>query len=362
MKCSLLANCATVALGLAPLGTVGAQTAAPAVGAHTAVVHPSAANPVAPAVDTTARHTVPAHAAAPARSVGSTVSRVHRHRHAIETSAPPAAHVAPGAADEGGQVVTFRFAALGADGGHEPVLTCAVLRACVVDLEPGERLLVPAPIIGDAVRWRAGVAPTGPGGSASIVWVKPTDCELATNLILPTDRRVYHLALDSGPCGAAGVRVRYVSRARFTYPDDSTRAPGSAPRTVVASAATAASGADAQAFAGIPVDALRLNFSYDLRRDRRFPWSPARVFDDGAHTFIQLPPEAEAYAAPALFELDDGGAKTLLNYVVRDGFYVTDRTFRRAALIVGQGKQEQKVELENRAYGRAPSIAGRRAP
>src|SRR5438067_3025318 len=34
----------------------------------------------------------------------------------------------------------------------EPVLTCPVLRACVVELEPGERLAT-RPIAGDRVRW-----------------------------------------------------------------------------------------------------------------------------------------------------------------------------------------------------------------
>lgn len=364
MKCSLLANCIAVVLGLAPLGVLpaqaGAQTITPAANGRTAPPRPAVVSTSATVTDSARRPAI----LAPAAAVGSAAPRAHRpvshHRHPPAASPPPVS--ARDAADAGGQVVTFRFAALGADGAREPVLTCAVLRACVVDLEPGERLLVPAPIIGDAVRWRAGVAPTGPGGSASIVWIKPTDCDLATNLVLPTDRRVYHLALDSGPCGAAATRVRYTSRARFTYPDDSAGAPLATARASATAASPTALGDDAQGFAGIPVDALRLNFSYDLRRDRRFPWSPARVFDDGAHTFIQLPPEADAYAAPALFELEDGGSKTLLNYVVRDGFYVTDRTFRRAALVVGQGKQEQRFELENRAYGRAPAAAGRRAP
>ena len=293
------------------------------------------------------------------------VTRRHRvvRRRAVTPRSAPSFAAVP--VEAGGRVVTLRFVADGADGTREPVVTCAVLRACVIDLEPGEQLLGHAPIIGDAVRWRVGVAPSGPGGAAAIVWVKPTDCALATNLVLPTDRRVYHLALDSGPCGGSAVaRGRYVSRVRFTYPDDSARASATARTAAIgtASATAVALGDDARTLAGIPVDALRLNFSYDLRRDRRFPWTPARVFDDGGHTFIQLPREADAYAAPALFELDDAGGKTLLNYVVRDGFYITDRTFRRAVLSVGQGKQEQRFEIENRAFGRASGSAARGAP
>jgi type IV secretion system protein TrbG len=88
-----------------------------------------------------------------------------------------------------------------------------------------------------------------------------------------------------------------------------------------------------------------------VKRDKRFPWAPAQVFDDGVHTFIRIPPEAAAHPAPALFELANGNGKMLMNYTVRDGFYVVDRTFRRAVLVLGQGKREQRVELENLRFG-----------
>ena len=350
MAVTALVGCETAAVAKAQVVARPAASTRPT---------PASAAPRASAADSTG-HTVGPTKQATAGTAAPPVRRRHRgvRAHPIAVRRAPSAAAAP--REAGGHVVTLRFAADGADGAREPLVTCAVLRACVIDLEPGEQLLGHAPIIGDAVRWRVGVAPSGPGGTATIVWVKPTDCDLATNLVLPTDRRVYHLALDSGPCGdASAARGRYVSRVRFTYPDDSARA-SEAARTAAsgtASATAVALGDDAGTLAGIPVDALRLNFAYDLHRDRRFPWTPARVFDDGGHTFIQLPPEADAYAAPALFELDDSGGKTLLNYVVRDGFYVTDRTFRRAVLSVGQGKQEQRLEIENRAFGRASRTA-----
>ena len=356
----------TTAGGAALAALIGCETVA--VLDAQAVSRPTqASRPAAPGVvqnmvgtDSTA-HALAASRQTTSGTAAPRVPRGHRvvRRRAVTSRSARSPAAAP--VEAGGQVVTLRFAADGADGAREPVVTCAVLRACVIDLEPGEQLLGRAPIIGDAVRWRVGVAPSGPGGTAAIVWVKPTDCDLATNLVLPTDRRVYHLALDSNPCGgSAASRGRYVSRVRFTYPDDGART-GAVP-SGAAPATAAALGDDARTLAGIPVDALRLNFSYDLRRDRRFPWTPARVFDDGGHTFIQLPREADAYAAPALFELDDAGGKTLLNYVVRDGFYVTDRTFRRAVLSVGQGKQEQRFEIENRAFGRASGGAARGTP
>lgn len=288
-------------------------------------------------------------------------------RRVVRPATRPVAAPVTAMAATSGRTRTLAFPPADAEFTRDPLLGCAVLRACVIDLEPGERLLGGGPIIGDAVRWRLGTAPTGANGASTVVWVKPTDCGLATNLVLPTDRRVYHLALDSGRCdGAAVGGGEYTSRLRFTYPADPAHAstartssahspagvPGDLPTRLAAIGGAAAP--ERPAIVGIPVDAMRLNFAYAVRRDRHFPWAPAHVFDDGGHTFIQLPPEADAHAAPALFELDDAGAKSLLNYVVRDGYYVTDRTFRRAALVVGQGKHEQRIDLVNQAFSRVP--------
>jgi type IV secretion system protein TrbG len=283
-----------------------------------------------------------------------------------------------------GSVVAFPY------GVGEPVLRCAALRVCVVDLEPGEHL-VSRPIAGDVVRWHIGTAPAGPDGAGTLVWAKPTDCDLSTNLVLSTDRRVYQVMLEAPPCDRASTNPRANAAGpdggghlTFYFPDATV--PGAVPRSATpadhrvagglgggarnaAPDATPAStlvaarrggdvpggGAD-PAIVGITVDVTRLNFDYRVKRDRNFPWSPAQVFDDGVHTFIKIPPEAAAHAAPALFELPGGpggddDAKTLLNYTVRDGFYVTDRTFRRAALVLGQGKHERRVHLENPRFG-----------
>jgi type IV secretion system protein VirB9 len=253
-------------------------------------------------------------------------------------------------------------------GVSDPVVTCGTLRACLIDLEPGERL-VTKPLAGDMKpggRWYVGTAPVGADSANTLVWVKPTDCGLATNLVLSTDRRVYTLALESPACGGAGHRTRAraaASHFTFYFPDSTV--PGAVPRparmaetpagtaagrdlTLARDGAPPGSGA---ALAGISVDVARMNFDYRVKRDKRFPWAPAQVFDDAVHTFIKIPPEAAAHPAPALFELTDGGGKTLMNYTVRDGFYVVDRTFRRAVLSLGQGKHEQRIDLENPHFG-----------
>lgn len=220
--------------------------------------------------------------------------------------------------------------------GHStPTLTCTPLRACTIQLEAGETL-VHEPIAGDVERWRIARAGAGPDGRSSIVVVKPTDCAITTNVVLSTDRRIYDLTLDSPPCreGTTNPAGQGGRQVRFYYPDDTLRPEPSA-----------------EAVDTVGIRIVELNRNYRLPRKPKFPWTPAEVFDDGAHVYIRIPESARHQAAPVLYALEEDGSRTLLNYTVRGDMYVTDRTFRRGLLVLGSGRTEQTLELENQAWG-----------
>jgi len=82
-------------------------------------------------------------------------------------------------------------------GVYQPVLTCTVLRICIIELEPGETVLSMGS--GDHVRWSLDHGQTGPGANTTYITVVPTDYDLTTNLVISTDRRMYHMTLDSPP-------------------------------------------------------------------------------------------------------------------------------------------------------------------
>lgn len=250
-------------------------------------------------------------------------------------------------------------------GRADAVLPCRVLTACVVELERGERLTAP-PLAGDQARWViADVAAVGQDAIPLVV-VKPKQCGIATNLIVVTNRRVYDVGLTAASCrrsrddGNPG-GPRGTPRVRFYYPDVARAA--DAARVLVA----APLAADSTAPSGVPrvgsAPAPALNQSYRVVRARRrlfrrepvrLPWEPAAVWDDGAHAYIQLPPEARRHAAPVLYALEEDGSRALVNYTIAGGpertVYVTDRIFRRAALVIATGKSEQRLVLENRAW------------
>src|SRR4051794_10567524 len=81
-----------------------------------------------------------------------------------------------------------------------------------IALQPGEALVSVA--AGDTVRWVIGDTTSGAGPSRRVhILVKPSAAGLATNLLISTDRRVYHVQLESNPGGA-------MASIAWTYPDD----------------------------------------------------------------------------------------------------------------------------------------------
>lgn len=94
-----------------------------------------------------------------------------------------------------------------------PIIVCAPLRICIVELEPGEHL-VEAPHIGDSVRWRISPASYGRANAPITVLVlKPQEPGLDTTLLITTDRRAYYMRLVSKP-------EDFTARVAFEYPDE----------------------------------------------------------------------------------------------------------------------------------------------
>jgi type IV secretion system protein VirB9 len=75
---------------------------------------------------------------------------------------------------------------------------------------------------------------------------------------------------------------------------------------------------------------------------------PVHVMDDGAKTYIQMPLETVHRELPVLVVKGPNGSE-MVNYRVKDNMYIVDRLFDRAALLLGSGKHQTKVELIRRA-------------
>ena len=201
-------------------------------------------------------------------------------------------------------------------------LYCAPGLVSDIALQPGETLISVA--AGDTVRWIIGDTTSGSGSNRRThILVKPSAARLSTNLVIATDRRVYHVEARSNSRGA-------MASIAWSYPDDA----------LLALRGTAPAQGEPVSTA-VSVD--QLNFDYRIDGDN-VPWRPIRAFDDGRQVFIQFPPSLAEGEAPPLFVTGDKGRAELVNYRIRGRYYVVDRLFAAAELRMGE-KRKQVVRI-----------------
>jgi|TARA_R110002020_G_scaffold470160_1_gene695763 type IV secretion system protein VirB9 len=206
-----------------------------------------------------------------------------------------------------------------------------------IALQPGEELVSVS--AGDTVRWVVGDTISGSGNTARAhVLVKPISSGIRTNLMIATDRRTYHLELESTDGG-------YMAALSWRYPADELA--GLTARNERAIARDAGS-----IERGLTLEGL--NFNYRMTGDSP-AWKPVRVFDDGRQVFIQMPDDIATTDMPPLFVLGSDGDAELVNYRVRGNYYVVDQLFRAAELRLGE--RNQTVVRISRNERRSPLAA-----
>ena len=212
-------------------------------------------------------------------------------------------------------------------------VVCAPLRVCTIELQKGERL-VDEPHIGDSVRWYVSPALYGrDNSSTTVVVVKPQEPGLDTNLLIPTDRRIYYLRLVSKP-------EDYTARVAFAYPDDDQ----AEQRWHEHLAKQEQERKEASRIAELGPNASEsMNFNYEVKGDAAI--RPLMVFDDGAKTFIRMNPAVKHKETPILVVIGSDGKAEMVNYRVKNELYIADRLFDRARLAVGNRKNSLKVEI-----------------
>lgn len=209
-------------------------------------------------------------------------------------------------------------------------------RVSDIALQPGETLTSVA--AGDTARWTVGDTVSGSGeGQRTHILVKPFAAGLSTNLVIATDRRIYHLHLTSRASAA-------MTAIRWTYPQDELLALARRHGEVEAARPVSA---------GIAIE--NLDFGYAISGDKP-AWRPLRAFDDGRQTWIEFTRHIATGQAPPLFVLGAKGEAQLVNYRVAGRFYVVDRLFGAAELRLG-GKKQAIVRITR--TGKEPARRGK---
>ena len=248
------------------------------------------------------------------------------------------AYAIPAAGKDGRVVYAF--------GSALPVVVCAPLKVCMIELQSGEKLEA-QPQLGDSTRWEVTTVAAGSGSSETpLIVIKSLAAGLDTDLILATDRRAYVVRLMSDP-------VHYLSRVAFQYPEDQNnqwqqfQAKQEAERQQAEmdkQAARAAADAKDHKDGITPLaDGAfdKLYFDYKITGGDSLI-RPLRVIDDGEHTYIEMP--TSFHETPALL-LRIANKDEMTNYRVVNNRYIVDRLFDKAVLLVGVGKNQRKVEI-----------------
>lgn len=192
-----------------------------------------------------------------------------------------------------------------------------------IALQKGEGLITVS--AGDTSQWTVGDTVSGSGANEQVhILVKPHAADLSTNAIITSTKRTYYLDLKS-------FADTYMAAVSWRYPQElikhfAARRGPAIPTSTVRTADLIPNPEDMQ-------------FDYVIKGDNPM-WRPTRVFDDGRKVFIEFPDGLAVSEAPPLF-INDGedGKSRLVNYRVKDDFYVIDRLFNAAELRLGEKNQ-----------------------
>jgi P-type conjugative transfer protein TrbG len=189
-----------------------------------------------------------------------------------------------------------------------------------ITLQSGETLI--AISAGDTVRWVVGDTTSGTGITKQVhILAKPFAAGLRTNLVITTDRRSYHLELES-------TDHTYMAALSWTYPAD---------ELIALKRQNDAAKELAPIDTGLSLE--NLDFDYVVTGDNP-SWKPLRAFDDGRHVYIEFPATLDRGDAPPLFVIGVEGTSDLVNYRVRGNYYIVDQIFSAAELRLGQDHQQ----------------------
>lgn len=199
-------------------------------------------------------------------------------------------------------------------------LYAAPERVSDIMLQPGEKLV--AVSAGDTVRWTVGDTTSGTGSDQQVhVLVKPFASNLKTNLVITTDRRAYHIQLEST------VKTSMAALS-WTYPQE---------QLTILRRQNADAEAAQPIASNLALDKIR--FRYEVSGDSP-SWRPLRAFDDGQKVYIELPRGIGQGEAPPLFLVGADGGNELVNYHMRGNYYIVDRLFNVAELRLGSDPQQ----------------------
>jgi type IV secretion system protein VirB9 len=178
-------------------------------------------------------------------------------------------------------------------------------------LEDGEEVKTIS--MGDTQAWQ--IVPSGNRIFIKPIADDPNDAN--TNMLLVTNKRLYHFILEAAEVGDDGIDdPELVFETRFVYPDSDEEA---------VLQLSQKSGPDLS-------EPEKYNFNYTISGSDLI--APIRVFDDAEFTYFQF--THRNAEVPAFFLVDGEGREALVNYRVNGDYIVLERVTSQLTLRYGQ--------------------------
>ena len=235
-----------------------------------------------------------------------------------------------------------------------PTVIAAPEQLSEIDLEPGEQIQLdtkglPMLDLGDWHHWTVTPRLIGTGDRAqAFLIVKPEFSGQETTLTVPTDKRIYYIRLLSEP-------HEYVPQVAFRYPEEEQqRKLQSFAEAQKAQHEGSKETDESKHLKSLDTMRAAKSTAYDVALNKAAKkhglyLRPAKVYDDGVHTFVQLS-EAARYRDLPVLRLTSytGPDAPNWHFSDKDLTYTIDSLTDRIDLLSGTGRRQLRVTITNK--------------
>lgn len=238
-----------------------------------------------------------------------------------------------------------------------PTVVCSPLHVCVIQLGRGDK---PSQVVlGQPGMWNMTQAMAG---NTPLLALSPRFKGLHTNLMITAtaasgEPRVYYINLVSD-------NDKYVPKVGFYFPGDistawkeQAQAAEKAAQAARAKEQAEKKRAEDQTVAALPsLNVSNLDFRWtETCESKGGGWfsrapscdsiKPVRVFDDGVHTYIEMPRGlSNTTGLPTIMASNVAGQPAVLNFRFKGGYYIVDGVPAKILLVAGNGDgSDQKI-------------------
>lgn len=204
-----------------------------------------------------------------------------------------------------------------------PVFTKKLSMTTII-LNNDEQMVDTQPFLSDTTSWEiTGDVWISDSGERQIIMVKPKESNLETNMLIVTNKRLYHFVLYS-------TLKEYQPIVKFRYPLEKKFITSQTKKQNILSVN--------KEYDQLNESLLSFNYKIEVPTlQKKIDWVPEIVYDDGSHTYIRLPEIVLQKEMPAVWE----GNNEIVNYEIHaneHNLIIINKLIEKVTLKIGKEK------------------------